>query len=263
MWPRVDSARMLLEDRTALVTGGASGIGRGIARSAADHGADVVVADVREEPRQGGAPTHELVEAETDASAAYVECDVADPTDLESAVDAADAVGTVDLMVNNAAIARADDTAVDEAAFDRLLAVNLKSVFYGTRIAGRRMAAGDGGAIVNVASVEGVRAVAQRPVYSATRGAVAIVSAAFAGHFGRDGVRVNAVHPGLVETAMVTEDIPLVGHDVQDWILRQTPLGRVADPSEIGDVVAFLGSDLASYVTGAELVVDGGQTATF
>lgn len=254
---------MLLESQTAVVTGGASGIGRGIARSLAEHGADVVVADIREEPRQGGTPTHELVEEETDAESAHVECDVSDPADIEAVVEVAADLGNFGIMVNNAAVARTDDTGVTESEYDEIVDVNLKGVFFGTRIAGERLAETGGGSIVNVSSVEGVRAVAQRPVYSATRGAVPLVTEAFAGHFGREGVRVNTVHPGLVETAMVTEDIPLVGSDVEEHLLRQTPLGRLADAAEIGEVAVFLASDMASYVTGAELVVDGGQTATF
>lgn len=253
----------MLANRTAVVTGGASGIGRGIARSLAARGADVVIADVREEPRQGGTPTHELIEAETAAEAAFVECDVASPADIEQAVAVAEEAGGIDVMVNNAAIVQEDDTGVDETAYDRITDVNLKGVFFGTRIAGERMAAAGGGSIVNVASVEGVRAVPQRPVYSTTRGGVPLITEAFAGHFGPDGVRVNTIHPGLVPTAMVTDDIPIVGTDAEDWVLQVTPLGRPAEPEEIGEVAVFLASDMASYVTGAEIVVDGGQTATF
>lgn len=253
----------MLQDKTAIVTGGASGIGRGIARTLADHGSNVVVADIREEPRQGGTPTHELIEDETDAAGAYVECDVSNPGDIEDVVEVAAELGAFGIMVNNAAIARTDDTDVTEAEYDRFMDVNLKGVFFGTRIAGERMAETGDGSIVNVSSVEGVRAVAQRPVYSTTRGAVPLVTESFAGQLGPEGVRVNTVHPGLVETAMVTDDIPLVGSDIQEHLLRQTPLRRIGDASEIGNVVAFLASDMASYVTGAELVVDGGQTATF
>lgn len=254
----------MLEGKTAIVTGGSSGIGRGIARTLAERGADVIVADVREEPRQGGEPTPAVIEAETDATAEYVECDVADPDAIATVVEAADAYGGVDVMVNNAAIAQASDVEVDEEQYDRIMDVNLKGVFFGTRIAGERMGENGGGSIVNVASVEGVRAVPQRPVYSTTRGGVSLVSESFAGHFGAEGVRVNTVHPGLVETAMVTEDIPMANVDeVREAILRQTPLGRIAEAEEIGNVVAFLASDLASYVTGAEIVVDGGQCAVF
>lgn len=252
----------MLTDKTALVTGGSSGIGRGIARTMAAHGADVVIADVRETPREGGDPTAEVIEAETDARAEYVECDVTSAADVQTAVEAADELGGLDAVVNNAAVAQAYDVDVDEAGFDRIVDVNLKGVFFGTRIGGETIAENGGGSVVNVASPEGVQAVAQRPVYSASRGAVPLLSASFAGHFGDDGVRVNTVHPGLVETAMVTEDIPLVGSEWEEGVLRQTPLGRLGEASEIGHVVAFLASDLASYVTGADLLVDGGQSTT-
>jgi len=99
-------------------------------------------------------------------------------------------------------------------------------------------------------------------VYSASRGAVPLVTESFAGYFGPDDVRVNTVHPGRVETKMVTEVIPLVGSVWEEQILPQTPLGRLGETSEIGNVLAFLASDLASYVTAAEIVVDGGQSST-
>jgi NAD(P)-dependent dehydrogenase (short-subunit alcohol dehydrogenase family) len=252
----------MLSDKVAVVTGGSSGIGRGIAVRLAEHGADVVIADVRETPRMGGEPTAEKIESETEATAEFIECDVANPDEIETAVLAATELGGIDIMVNNAAVARAVDMNVDPEEFDDIMGVNLKGVFFGTRIAGEEMADDGGGSIINIASPEGVRAVSQRPVYSSSRGAVPLVTESCAGYFGPDGVRVNTVHPGLVETAMVTEDIPLVGSEFEDQILQQTPLRRLGDASEIGDVVTFLASDMASYVTGAEIVADGGQSSS-
>lgn len=253
----------MLSDQTALVTGGASGIGRGICRTLADYGADIVVADVRERPREGGKTTVEVVEGETDATAKYVECDVATPDDIAVAIEATESLGSLDIMVNNAAIAQAVDAEVDEARYDRIMDVNLKGVFFGTRLAGERMRDADGGSIVNIASVEGVRAVAPRPVYSASRGAVSLLTGSFAGYFGDDDVRVNTIHPGAFETAMSTDDIPLMNAEMREAILQQTPLGRVGDVAEVGKAVVFFASDLSSYVTGTSLPVDGGQCATF
>lgn len=249
----------MLSEKVAVVTGGSSGIGRGIARKLAEYGADVVIADLRETPREGGDPTAAVIRDDSDVSTEFVECDVTSLQDLEGAVEVARGLGSFDIMVNNAAVARAVDVDVTEDEFDEIMDVNLKGVFFGTRIAGRAMVNAHGGSIINIASPEGVNAVAQRPVYSSSRGAVPLVTESFAGYFGPDGVRVNTVHPGLVETAMVTENIPLVGSKFEEQLVDQTPLRRLGEPGEIGDVVAFLASDMASFVTGSEILVDGGM----
>ncbi len=254
----------MLSDKTAVVTGGSSGIGRGIGLVLADYGADVVVADNREEPRLDGTPTHEKIESETDADAKYVKCDVADPEAITEAIDVAESLGGIDVMVNNAAIAQPSDVDVNEARYDRIMDVNLKAVFFGTRIAGERMMNNDGGSIINIASIEGVRAFPDRPVYSTTRRGAGFMGSAFAGHFGEDGIRVNTIHPGLFETAMVTKDIPMANvPEMRKAILDNTPLNRMGEVEEIGKAVVFFASDLSSYVTGTELYVDGGQCATY
>jgi NAD(P)-dependent dehydrogenase (short-subunit alcohol dehydrogenase family) len=171
----------MLSDSVAVVTGGSSGIGRGIASKLAEHGADVVIADVRKAPREGGEPTVDVIREQTDVTAEYVECDVSSPQDLAVTIEAARELGKFDVMVNNAAVARSVDVDVTEEEFDEIMDVNLKAVFFGTRIAGRAMADLGGGSIVNVASPEGVNAVAQRPVYSASRGAVPLITESFAG----------------------------------------------------------------------------------
>lgn len=254
----------MLTGQTAVVTGGASGIGRGISQVLAEYGADIVVADIGEQPRQNGIPTHERIESETDSRATYVASDVTDPSSIARALDAAEAMGGIDIMVNNAAVAQPVDADADEETYQRIMDVNFKGPFFGTQLAGRRMSKDGGGSIVNIASVEGIRAVGYRPLYSASRAAVEYVTASFAGYFGREGVRVNTIHPGPFETAMVTEDIQMLNdEDVREALLDQTPLGRVGDAEEVGEVVAFLASDRASYVTGVALPVDGGQCATF
>lgn len=251
----------LLEGQTAVVTGGSSGIGRGIALAFVDHGADaVVVADVREEPKEGGDPTHELIASESDASAAFVECDVSDPDDVDDAVEAAEEFGGVDAMVNNAGIWRAEDFLdVSESEYETLLDVNLKGVFFGSQAAASRMADGDGGTITNVSSIAGLFGNGNWPTYAASKGGVTTLTYSLAHRFGPEGIRVNAIHPGGIET--------MIGGDAQadpdqtEAFLADVPLGRYGQPADIGGAAVFLASDLAGYVTGESLVVDGGWTS--
>jgi len=164
----------LLEDETAVITGGASGFGREIALTFADQGADVIVADIREDPREGGEPTHERIESETDRRAHYVECDVTNPADLEVTVDAADELGGLDIMVNNAGITNETDfLEVTEEEYDQLMSINLKGVFFGCQAAGKKMVdAGGGGKIINMSSAGAYRAMADISTYCASKAAV-------------------------------------------------------------------------------------------
>lgn len=251
----------LLSDRVAVVTGGASGNGRAIARRFAEHGADVVVADVRETPRQGGTPTHALVE-EAGRTAVHVDCDVTDRAALADAVEAAEEFGGVDIMVNNAGVFRQESFLdVTEEAFDRLMAVNLKGTFFGAQVAAERMLAGDGGAIVNLSSLAGLRGSAGFATYATSKGAVRLLTYALADELGPD-VRVNAIHPGFIDTAMTTEDVPLVAGEIGEAILERIPAGRFGQPADVADAALYLASDLASYVTGESLVLDGGVAHT-
>jgi NAD(P)-dependent dehydrogenase (short-subunit alcohol dehydrogenase family) len=147
----------LLSEKTAVVTGASSGIGRSIAQTFAEHGADVVVADVREEPREGGTPTHELIERDTDASAAYVSCDVSSLEDLKAMIDESDRFGGVDVLVNNAGIFRPEEyleVTLDD--YEQLMDVNVKGPFFGSQLAAERMIETDGGCIINVSSIAGL-----------------------------------------------------------------------------------------------------------
>jgi len=253
-------AGALLDGRTAIVTGGASGIGRAIALACARHGASVVVADVRETPREGGEATHACIER-AGGRAAFVSCDVARPEQIEAAVAAADRFGGVDVLVCNAAVGCADDFDCTPEEFDRSLAVNVGGYFHAARSAARRMREKGGGSIVLVGSVEALEGVGLRPVYGLTRGAVRQLTFALADRLGPDRIRVNAVHPGLVETALTTHDIPIFGSGADlDAFLQRIPLRRAGVPDDIAEPVVFLASDRAAYVNGAELVVDGGMT---
>jgi NAD(P)-dependent dehydrogenase (short-subunit alcohol dehydrogenase family) len=249
----------LLSGKTAVVTGGSSGIGRGICLAMATHGADVVVADVRETPREGGTPTPELVETETDAHVRYVECDVTDVGDLETAVAAADAFGGIDVMVNDAAVGgEAPFEEVTEAEYDAMMAVNAKGVFFGSQVAAAAM---DAGSIVNISSIAGLRGNGDLAVYSATKGAVRLLTYSLAEALAPD-IRVNAIHPGAVETSMSTRDERLLTPETRGEYEAAIPRGRIGTPQDIGNAAVFLASDLADYVTAQSLVVDGGFVNT-
>lgn len=253
----------LLRDRVAVVTGGSSGIGRGIALAYADHGADVVVADIREEPKEGGPPTHEAIAAETDAAATFVACDVTELGDLEAAVGAAGEFGGVDVMVNNAGIWHPESFLdVTEADYRRMMDVNLKGAYFGAQAAARRMVEADGGSIINVSSIAGLFGNGDWPTYAASKGGLTLLTYSLAHRFGGQGIRVNALHPGAIETLIGGEpEDPEAAAAQAEQFVRQIPLGRYGQPEEVADAAVFLASDMASYVTGESLVVDGGWTS--
>jgi len=247
----------LLEGRTAVVTGAASGNGRSIARTFADHGADVVVADVRAEPRKSGTPTHELIEQETDQRATFIECDVTSLSDVRDAVDAADAFDGIDVMVNNAGILKMGPiTELTEEEYDAVMGVNAKGVFFGCKAAAERM--DGGGNIINISSTAGIVGGGENSIYCASKGAVRLLTYSLADELGPE-IRVNAIHPGTTDTQMVTEDIEIMGTDKVEEQTQSIPLRRFGRPEDVADTAVYLASNLSEYVTGESILVDGGS----
>jgi len=251
----------LLSGKTAVVTGGSSGNGRSIAQTFAAEGASIIVADIQAEPREGGKPTHELVASDHGVDATYVECDVTNLDQLEAAVDAADEFGGVDVMVNNAGIFREETfSEVEPDAYDQMMDINVKGVFFGAQYAARKMSTNGGGSIINMSSNAGLEGSAGFVTYCTSKGAVRLMTYALADELGPEGIRVNAIHPGAIETAMLKEDVAIVGTEAEEGYRQTIPLRRLGQPEDVANAALYLASDLASYVNGESLYVDGGMT---
>lgn len=245
--------------KVVFITGAASGMGRAHALRLAGEGARVAISDRNE---QGLSETLAAVQA-TGADVAAWPHDVTDETAWEKVVDAACArFGRIDVLVNNAGISHSTSSVLDLGTdeWDRVMAVNARGVFLGVRTVGRRMRDQGGGSIINISSVFGLVGGAMASAYCASKGAVRLLTKAAAADLAEFGIRVNSVHPGLIDTPM------LDGLLAREGEMRQRMLGvqlqrRAADPDEVSSAVLFLASDESSFMTGSELVIDGGWTA--
>lgn len=252
----------LLTDKTAVVTGGASGIGRGIALKLATHGADVVVADVRRTPQTPETvPTLEALDDETDSRGMFVECDVTDYEDVVGAVDAADEFGGINVMVNNAGIVHPVEffeTTDDD--FSTLIDVNLKGAYFGCQAAGERMVERGSGSIINVASTAAEQGFVEpgSALYCAAKGGVKSLTFAVAELLGPD-VRVNAIQPGFTDETGLAEN---QSAELANARAAETSLNRLATPDDLGNVAVFLASELSAYITAQGILVDGGWVNT-
>ena len=249
---------MRLEGKVAIITGGARGQGAAEARMFAREGAKVVFGDILDD--EGRKVEAEINEAGGEAT--YVTLDVTDEDSWSAAVQTAvSSYGKVDILVNNAGIVSwnaGDDASVEE--WDSVMDVNAKGVFLGTRAVIPEMRKAGGGSIINISSISGM--VGQEnihPGYNASKGAVRILTKSTAVQNAKDGIRCNSIHPGPIKTEMTKR-----GWEDPDRLAlteQRTPLGRYAEPDEIAYGVLFLASDESSFMTGSEMVIDGGLTA--
>lgn len=250
-----------LNDKVAIVTGAAMGMGEATAKLFAKAGAKVIVADYNEEEGQ-----KRVEEIKADGGeAAFVKVDVSDEDQVKAMVEkTVEIYGRLDCAVNNAAITPDDKpiAEMDMDYYDRLMDVDLKGVILSMKYEIQQMMdQGDGGSIINTSSVSGVRPQPGTPAYVAAKHAVIGATKNAAMDYSPHGIRVNAVTPGAINTPMLQGAIEQFGFDPDEYAKQLSMLGRFAEPEEVAQANLWLASDLSSYVTGATIAVDGGYTA--
>ena len=259
---------MRLKDRVAIVTGGASGIGRAIARRFAEEGARVIVADVTTEPREGGEPTQDVIAA-AGGTALFTLTDVSKWDQVDALVGATVArFGRLDVMVNNAAISAGKPLLEeDEAGWDRVMAVNLKGVFFGCKRAVQQMLEQEPlgqppgearGRIVNLSSQHGMISAPNDIAYGVSKAGCAYITRQIAADYAKRGIVCNAVAPGKILTGKPGR---AQSPEVLARAHARTPMPRLGAPRDVANAALFLASDEASYMTGINLMVDGGWMA--
>ena len=246
-----------LKAKVALISGGARGQGAAEARLFAAEGANVVIGDVLDD--LGKNTADEINSKSAARTALALHLDVTRAADWRAAVDACERqFGGLDVLVNNAGIANVkgiEETSEEE--WDSIVNINQKGVWLGMKAAVPAMRRRGGGSIINISSIYGIIGSAGSAAYHGTKGAVRLLTKAAAVQYASDKIRVNSVHPGVILTPMVD----VVPREQLQPIINMAPMKRGAQPEEVGWCVVFLASDEASFVTGAELVVDGGYTA--
>lgn len=246
---------MRLQDRTAIVTGAARGIGRAIAEAYLREGAKVVLADINAD--QGAATA---VEVSRGGEATFIGCDVGDRAQVEALIaGTVEMYGGVDILVNNAGIIHSDELLdLSEDDFDRVLRVNLKAPFLVGQAAARQMVAqGRGGAIVNMSSVNAILTIRNQIPYNVSKGGVMQLTRVMSLSLAEHNIRVNAIGPGTIDTDMAK--VVMQDEAARRTIMSRTPLGRLGTVEEIASVAVFLASDESSYITGQTIYVDGGR----
>ncbi|HWU55690.1 MAG TPA: glucose 1-dehydrogenase [Rhizomicrobium sp.] len=249
-----------LNGKVAIVTGGTLGIGNAIVRRMAQEGAKVAILDVLN--AQGAALENEL----RATGAKYWSCDVAKESQISAVFDAVAAhFGRLDIVVNNAGVAGASKPTheISETEWDFVQAINVKGVFFGTKHAIAHLRKAKGGSIINLSSIYGLVGAPDVPPYHASKGAVRLMTKTDALLYAPDRIRVNSIHPGFIWTPMVEKHLAGSGEVAagRKAVDALHPLGHMGEPDDIAWAAVYLASDEAKFVTGTELVVDGGYTA--
>ncbi len=249
---------MRLEGKVAIISGGARGMGAAEARLFAQEGAKVIIGDVLEE--EGRRVEAEI--SESGGQALFLHLDVTNESDWSNVVAAAVShYGRLDILVNNAGIGGTSATVEETTSelWDTTMDINAKGVFLGTKAAIPEMRKVGGGSIINISSIWGIVGSPRSTSYPASKGAIRLLTKSTAIQYAGEGIRANSVHPGPIATPM-TEGLR-ARPDRNQWWLTNTPLGRWGEPEEVAYGVLFLASDESSFMTGSELVIDGGWTA--
>ncbi len=236
--------------KVAIVTGASRGMGEAIAIELAKYGASVVISDIL-----SGEGTVEKIKS-LKGNSIYIKTDVSDENDVKNLIEKTiKKFGSLDILVNDAGIYKLSPTLnLSENEWDKTINIDLKGVFLCCKEALKYMKRGS--SIVNISSIAGISGLSESAAYCAAKGGVRILTKSLASEFGKRGIRVNSIHPGVIETPMTQDS--LKNKTMKDATLSKVPLGRVGKPIDIAMAVLFLVSDAASYITGEELVVDGG-----
>ena len=249
---------MRLEEKVVLISGGARGQGAAEARLFAREGAKVVIGDILD--AEGQQVEAEIAQAGN--KCVYVHLDVTSEADWQSAIaGTVSQFGKLDVLVNNAGIfppKPIEETSVE--LWDRIMDINGKGVFLGTRFVIPEMRKAGGGSIINISSTAGLRGSPTAAAYGASKGAVRLLTKSTAIQYAKDNIRANSVHPGIIETDMTLPTI-LADEEARRERIARTPIGRIGQPDDVAYGVLFLASDESSFMTGSELVIDGGRTA--